>query len=359
MLRLYARSCRCRLSTKDISVALFDQRDNATGYHSLLAVCLPEAQVIVFSITFDENKKSFLVKNPVTLEAAAIASIRATRADVWDLLAVKKDGSLSLFTHGLHELRIQLRLAQPWNGDSSDSSQVVSLDHVVALKHVCVSSVYMEMSDGKVYFARMDMSPSDPLVTQAMQMIALVLPEDQAFDLHQKFLELWSQRYFRTSPSLEFQELTLALFSLLDLRLVYPFKHEESITSSSVWERFSVLTTSNRSFDDDPALKRLKLPTPPTTQHYFLFTLNVNPLLAPVLYALHMLAEDLRLDVLRYESLMLLIPLICQIAHIVRPEWADYWKRLCPNIMPGWPAPATTRQFAILVRRNVLNVPQV
>jgi len=217
----------------------------------------------------------------------------------------------------------------------------------------------MEMSDGKVYFARMDMSPSDPLVTQAMQIIALVLPEDQTFDLHQKFLELWSQRYFRTSPGLEFQEFTLALFSLLDLKLVYPFKHEESITSSSVWERFSALTTSNRSFDDDPALKRLQLPTPPTTQHYFLFTLNVNPLLAPVLYALHMLAEDLRLDVLRYESLMLLIPLICQIAHIVRPEWADYWKRLCPNIMPGWPAPATTRQFAILVRRNVLIVPQV
>jgi anaphase-promoting complex subunit 1 len=153
---------------------------------------------------------------------------------------------------------------------------------------------------------------------------------------------LWSQRYSRTSPGLEFQEFTLALFSLLDLKL-HPFKHEESITSSSVWERFSALTT----------------PTPPTTQHHFIFTLNVNPLLAPVLYALHMLAEDLRLDVLRYESLMLLIPFICQIAHIVRPEWADYWKRLCPNIMPGWPAPATTRQFAILVRRNVLNVPQV
>jgi anaphase-promoting complex subunit 1 len=111
-----------------------------------------------------------------------------------------------------------------------------------------------------------------------------VLLEDRAFDLHQKFLELWSQRYSRTSPGLEFQEFTLALFSLFDLKL-HPFKHEESITSSSVWETFSALATSNCAFDDNLALKRLKLPTPPTTQHHFIFTLNVNPLLAPVLYA--------------------------------------------------------------------------
>ncbi|KAG2152809.1 hypothetical protein DEU56DRAFT_977198 [Suillus clintonianus] len=331
-----------QLSSRDISVALFDQRCDDKAHHSLLAVCLPEAKVIVFTITFEEGKKSFVVETLGTLEAVAIAPIRATRGDIWDLLAVKKDGSLSLYTHGLHELRIRLRLAQPWNGDSNDSFEVISLDHVVALNHVCVSSVFMEMSDGKVYYARLDMTPCDPLVTQAIQVLSLVLPKAQAFDLHRNFLESWSQHYFRTSPGLEFQEFTLALFALLELKLVYPFKNDES-TSSSVWERFSALSTSIRSFNDDPALKRLKLPTPPTTQHYFLFTLTVNPLLAPVLYALHMLAEDLRLVVLRYESLMLLIPLICQIAHIIRPEWADYWKRLCPNIMPGWPAPSTTR----------------
>lgn len=348
-------SCCCRLPTRDISVALFDQRFDGKAHHTLLAVCLPEAQVIVFMITTEEDKKSFVVESLGTLEAVAIASIRATRGDILDLLAVKKDGSLSLFTHGLHELRIRLRLAQPWNGDSSDSLEVVSLDHVVALKHVCVSSVYMEMSDGKVYYARLDMTPRDPLVTQAIQVLALVMPKAQAFDLQRRFLESWSQRYFRTSPGFEFQEFTLALFALLELKLVYPFKNDES-TSSSVWERFSALSTSYRSFNDDPALRRLKLPTPPITRHYFLFTLTVNPLLAPVLYALHMLAEDLRLVILRYESLMLLVPLICQIAHIVRPEWADYWKRLCPNIMPGWPAPSTTRQSLCLFHRNDLNL---
>jgi len=337
---------------------MFDQRCHATGHRSLLAVCMPDARVIVFAITMDEGKKFYTVERLATLEAISIASIRATRADIQDLLAVKKDGSLSLFTHGLHELRIQLRIAQPWNGESGDPSQAVSLNHIVSLKHVCISSVYMEASDGKVYYARMDMSPSDPLVTQAIHVLALVLPQEQAFDLHRRFLESWSHRYFRTSSGIEFQEFTLALYSLLDLKLVYPFKHEESIISST-WERFSALSASNRSFDDDPALKRLKLPTPPATQHYFLYTLNVNPLLAPVLYSLHMLAEDLRLVVFRHDSLMQLAPLICQIAHIIRPEWADYWKRLCPNIMPGWPAPCTTRQFAPFIRRPILNLPQV
>jgi len=352
---LNIHSCCCRLRTRDISVASFDQRFDGKVHRSLLAVCLPEAQVIVFMIAIEEGKKSFVVESFGTLEAVAIASIRATRGDIWDLLAVKKDGSLALFTHGLHELPIRLRLAQAWNGDSNDSSEVISLDRVVALKHVCVSSAYVELSDGKVYYARLDMTPRDPLVAQAIQVLALVMPKAQAFDLQRKFLESWSHRYFRTSPGVEFQEFTLALYALLELKLVYPFKTDEP-PSSSVWERFSALSTSTRSFNDDPALKRLKLPTPPITQHYFLFTLTVNPLLAPVLYALHMLAEDLRLVVLRYESLMLLIPLICQIAHIIRPEWADYWKRLCPNIMPGWPAPSTTRQSVRFFYRNILNL---
>ncbi|KAJ7050909.1 hypothetical protein C8F01DRAFT_1343574 [Mycena amicta] len=64
-------------------------------------------------------------------------------------------------------------------------------------------------------------------------------------------------------------------------------------------------------------------------------------LLAPILYAMHSMAEDLRLRIDHYKDLCRLAPVICRIALVVRPEWADYWKHLCPDAMTGWPHPST------------------
>ena len=65
-------------------------------------------------------------------------------------------------------------------------------------------------------------------------------------------------------------------------------------------------------------------------------------MLGPILYALHTMGEDMRLSPHRYEDLLRFASLICRIAIIIRPEWADYWKRLCPEAMAGWPSPAAT-----------------
>jgi anaphase-promoting complex subunit 1 len=33
------------------------------------------------------------------------------------------------------------------------------------------------------------------------------------------------------------------------------------------------------------------------------------------------------------------------IGRIIRPEWADYWKRLCPSASSGWPSPSITSKL--------------
>ncbi|KAF8840326.1 hypothetical protein BDN67DRAFT_1069395 [Paxillus ammoniavirescens] len=324
-----------------ISAALFDQRFDGVRDHTLLAICTPGCPATIFLLTV-EDAKSVGCSYLTTIDAVSVVPVGATRKEIWDLLAVKADGTVSIFTHGLRELPIRLRLAQPWNATETGAPSIVPITGVTSVKWGCVSSVSLLCAGGGEYRGKFDMLPRDRLVNQMLQSLSLVLPMKEAFDLHRCFLEAWSQHYFWTSSNLEFHALTFALCTILELKLVFPFKNEEG-TPSTAWRQFCALSADSRQFRDDPALQRLSLPVPPPTRQYFLFTLKPNPLLAPVLNVLHMLAEDLRLVVHHHDSLMLLVPMVCHIAHIIRPEWGDYWKRICPDIMPGWPAPSTTR----------------
>lgn len=318
------------------SATLFDQRYDGAAERTLLALCVPGAQTAVYALTVEEASGCVRATYLTTIDAVSVVSVRATRAEIRDLLAVKSDASVSVFTHGLCELPIQLRLARP---ESKGGTAEVPIRDVVEAKWECVSSVTLVCSGGERYRARFHLIPQDPLVSQALRVLSLVLPKQEAFDIHRRFLETWAPHYFWTSSNLEFHALSFALSLVLDLKLVYPCKDDAPL--STPWAKFCHLAANCRSFVDDPALQRLTLPARPTSRRYFLRALKPNPLLVPVLYGLHMLAEDLRLVVHRYDSLVLLVPLICHIAHIVRPEWVDYWKRLCPNVMPAWPSPST------------------
>ncbi|KAI6161564.1 hypothetical protein EDD17DRAFT_1697683 [Pisolithus thermaeus] len=325
------------------SAALFDQRHDGSELRTLLAICIPGTQALIYALPVDEAGQCPHANYLTTIDATSVVPIRSTRAEIWDVLVIKPEGTVSILTHGLYDLPIQLRLPVSRNvqtQDADDSSNP-EVKNIVAAKWECVSSVTLTCSGGENYRGRFDVLPQDSLVSQALRVLALVLPKQEAFDVHRKFLEAWTLHYFWTSSNAEFHALSLAIAFVLELKPVYPFK--DGKPPSSPWDKFCHLTANSRSFADDPALQRLKLPVPPTSRQYFFFTLKPNPLLAPVLYALHMLAEDLRLTVQRYDSLLLLVPLVCQIAHITRPEWVDYWKRLCPNIMPAWPSPSTIR----------------
>jgi anaphase-promoting complex subunit 1 len=302
---------------------------------------MPGVPTAVFLLTVQEVNKTVACGYLTTIDAVSVVPVGATRKEIWDLLAVKSDGSVTIFTHGLQELPIVLGVAQAGNTGSAEKNPLVPVIGITSIKSACVSSVTLLCAGGEAYSGRFDMLPRDRLVNQALQSLSLVIPTKDAFTIHLEFLRTWSLRNFSTSSNLEFHALTYALTKMLDLGLSYPANRYAS--HSADWEQFFSLRVNVRNFQDDPALQHLSLPAHLKSQQFSLVAVKPNPLLAPVLYALHMLAEDLRLVVHRHDSLTLLVPLVCQIAHIIRPEWADYWKRLCPNVMPVWPSPSTTR----------------
>ena len=326
-------------SSSQISAALFDQRFDGSRDHTLLAICIPSVPTAVFLLTVQEANKTVACDYLTTIDAVSVVPVGATRKEIWDLLAVKSDGSVTIFTHGLQELPIVL--AKAGNAEITKKGALVPVTGITAIKSACVSSVTLLCAGGQTFRGKIDMLPRDSLVNQALQALSLVVSTKEAFAMHLEFLRTWSLRNFCTSSNLEFHALSFALIKVLELGLSCPGSHYTSLPAE--WEQFFSLSVGVRNFQDDPALQRLSLPSRLKSQQFTLIAMKPNLSLAPVLYVLHMLAEDLRLVVHRHDSLALLVPLVCQIAHIIRPEWADYWKRLCPNIMPAWPSPSTTR----------------
>ncbi|KAI9571862.1 anaphase promoting complex subunit 1 [Boletus coccyginus] len=328
-------------SSSQVSAALFDQRFDGVRDHTLLAICMPGVPTAVFLLTVQEVNKTVACDYLATIDAVSVAPVGATRKEIWDLLAVKSDGSVTIFTHGLQELPIVLGIAQAGDTGGAVKNALVPVTGITSIKSACVSSITLLCAGGQAYHGKFDMLPRDRLVNQALQALSLVVPTKEIFTMHREFLRTWSLRNFCTSSNLEFHALTYGLTKILDLGFSHPANRHAS--HSTDWEQFFSLNVNVRNFQDDPALQHLSLPAHLKSRQFTLVALKPNPLLAPVLYTLHMLAEDLRLVVHRHDSLVLLAPLVCQIAHIIRPEWADYWKRLCPNIMPTWPSPSTTR----------------
>jgi anaphase-promoting complex subunit 1 len=200
---------------------------------------------------------------------------------------------------------------------------------VVALKHPIRSAVTVELFDGSLSRVSIDFTPKDLLTKQCLEVLALTLPADWYFGLHLTFTDAWRTRRLSCDPEVEFDSFKSALTTILQVE-----PYQKDLARNNPWERLSCSASYAR-LEDDLVLSGLRLPPrsppdPPSTPK------RPHALLAPVLNALHMLGEDLRLMVHRHDDVHRLAELICLIASIIRPEWADYWKRFCPDVTAGW-----------------------
>ncbi|KAH7911788.1 hypothetical protein BJ138DRAFT_869582 [Hygrophoropsis aurantiaca] len=310
-----------------VSVAMFDRRFDGKSNRSQLVICVPPSPALLFTVSIAQLGQPIIATFGGYLPLISAQAIRATRTTVWDLIAVKNDHTMSLFIHGLQEVPIKLsRRVRP----SIDSPLI---DNIIALKDPCISSLTAVLLDNQSVRVCISLIPQDDLVDRCLRVLSLVLPGDTYFGLHRRFLEEWSSLHLRSWGSAEFDAFTTAIWATFNICIVT----RDDVISPNSWQAMSNLPGFGH-FDDDPALKGLILPkalnkfTFPVSQRH-------QPLLAPVLYGLHMLAEDLRLVAHQYSSLHRLASLIINIALVNRPEWADYWKRLCPSIPLTWSLP--------------------
>ncbi|KAJ7075630.1 hypothetical protein B0H15DRAFT_866096 [Mycena belliarum] len=334
-------------SWRDITCSLFDGRWAGVAQRTLISIHFPaSASLLVFEAVHLAQENTLKLKFLSQLPALGAVSLRITRDSVWDLLILNPEHELVVLTHGIRELPIEVKVSGP---DTSamviDSSQPASRGpRLVGLKHDSFHSATLVFEDHnqrrRQQAVCIDLVPTDYLTNQSLQILALSLSEGVFFELHKTFLEVWSSRGFRTSDGIEFESLTSALYLTFDLN---PFASPPPPTRD-LWSMLAKSPSHDR-FREDPAMRILSRPKatlniivealPPSSTH-------LKMLLAPILYALHTLAEDLRLRIDHYQSLTRLAPVICRIALVIRPEWADYWKRLCPDAMAGWPHPTTT-----------------
>ncbi|KAF4611458.1 hypothetical protein D9613_003815 [Agrocybe pediades] len=306
---------------QDISVSLFDDRFDGKDARSLLSICLPKSKNLLIYSFIQLPDRSSEVRPVAEIPALSATSIRATRGNVWDLLVVKPFGQLSLFTHGVREIPIDIR-----NGHSA--LNLGPVDRVQDTKWGTTTLVYQNGQLSQVTF---DIFPQDKLVIECFQLIALILPADTAFEIHRLFLDLWSTQAWATSENVEFQCLSSALYT------VFGLDFEQKAEPTDPWLRLSASQTHTH-FSEDPAMRLLQGPPSTPLARAAANHAPPHPLLAPLLYGLHTLAEHLRLLIPRQRDLLRFAPIVCRIAVAVRPEWADYWKRLIPTVMSTWPS---------------------
>ncbi|KAJ7659935.1 hypothetical protein B0H17DRAFT_1212739 [Mycena rosella] len=331
---------------RGITCSLFDGRWTGTSLRSLLFIHFPASRSLLLFSLYIGQDNTLRLKFLSQLPALGAASLRITRDSVWDLLVLKPDHELVVLTHGNRELPLAVKF-------SGLDSAVIDVDlaqhasgrqvQVVGLKRDSFHSATLLFDDGQRRRQQrvcINLVPTDYLTSQTLQILALSLPEDIFFELHRSFLEEWSSRGWRASDGIEFESLTSALYHTFELRQL-----PDSTMGGDLWSLLSKSPSHDR-FREDPALRILSRPQPPLNTIAFdaeapLQSPQRKMLLAPILYALHTLAEDLRLRIDHYQPLTRLAPVICTVALVIRPEWADYWKRLCPDAMAGWPHPTT------------------
>jgi anaphase-promoting complex subunit 1 len=270
--------------------------------------------------------------------------MRIMRSNVEDLLVAEPNGALTILTHGLRKYNASTvgitgaiphfppgrPLPSAGLMEVDGSSTLTSSNRVVALRDPIRSVVTIELLDGSVSRASIDFTSKDLLTKQCLEVLALTLPADWSFGLHVTFTDAWRSRRLSCDPDTEFECFKSALLLILEIE---PYPTERTRTRDP-WEQLACCGSS-RGFDDDLVLSGLRLPQRSSPKP---LPIRKRPhaLLAPVLNALHMLGEDLRLMIHRHDDVHRLASLICLIANIIRPEWTDYWKRFCPNVTSGW-----------------------
>ncbi|KAK0216026.1 hypothetical protein IW262DRAFT_1276839 [Armillaria fumosa] len=334
-----------RLSTHDISeadaeswrsmsVAIFDHRWDGNEERALLAVSLPHSKSsLLFSVSEKENR-TMHVNQISTIPAVSFVSICSTRPAMHDLLILKPDHSLALLCFGVNEVPISVIDAP--RPDDSKMNVDNSREDIVSLEAGLMSSMTLVHRDGRKSEINVNMIPQNLLAVQVLQVLSLYLPENIFFAIHRIFLLLWCKEDMRYTDGIEFRALKTSLCLVCGVTLRQKNKGKEK--EADPWTLLDKSTSKSR-FRNDPVLRLLK--QHPPRQKPEVLQEDRPILLAPVLYALHTLGEDLRLTVDHYRSLQELVDVICRIAWIIRPEWADYWRRLCPCNTSDWPYPSS------------------
>jgi len=281
------------------------------------------------------------------MQATSVAPVRSTRPTVKDLLLVKPDGSLGVLTHGIRQINVQPRMGSARRRRSEMAvdagSQSATNLRVARVEERTESCATFVMENGEKMYGSLIFSSPDILVHRCFEVLAMALPSELTFAIRLEFLHLWYEQGLFTIEDTVLLCFRRALFKALHINDQDP---EQMMLG---WDNLS----QSPLFDDmSEDVSLLGLAHPPIRKHASmdLHIIKPHPLAGAALNALHHLAEDMRINLEQQILALRIVPIICTIAFVVRPEWADYWKRLCPDITLRLPS-ALRRSYLSLAAR--------
>jgi len=232
----------------------------------------------------------------------------STRPGISDVLALSTDGALELVTSGGRNIPLTVAwLASPTAavGDSSNHRVMADLTDPVGTRFTAV------MTDGERLRVSADFIMSDPLVRMCVEAISLNVAA-QSFYLLKRELMLHARSMTkRADPADIFRVFADVVSSMLGCSPSSPVAPTDAV--GPILRRY----TSRRRGQQDSAAMSCASALQATDT-------------APVLLALHLVAQNCRLfSHSRY--LDSLAPLVLQLAHrLDKLDWVDHWMRIAP-----------------------------
>jgi anaphase-promoting complex subunit 1 len=271
----------------------------------------------------------------VTYPALAIVNVRALRPESNDLLVLRPDHSLFLMSgfeyYGVAVARDPSNHASPlhlvWAGNEGQLGIVK-----VETLHQAVGSQVTLVADSKFYSVSFNLAPSNVLTSNVLDVLHYALPPDKWNLVRRRQLCLWMSKGLPKGV-IELDYLWTALFEFLGYASP-SFLSDEDVPRGQPFNALA-LSASHSRFGDDATLLSFRIPErQPCTAPASIPTLS--PLAAPVLYALHILGQSLKADVMRCNELPLLLRALLRLSSRIAPAWTDYWSRFCPDVEEAW-----------------------
>ncbi|OCF57282.1 hypothetical protein L486_04738 [Kwoniella mangroviensis CBS 10435] len=285
----------------------------------------------------------FAITPAPLIECLSAIPIISTRPHIYDVLLLAGNGTLSLMTSGGRRISLQIPL-QPREGHEEVARKLASsLRMAVDEKHTRLNSERRILKlldpigprftiiyeDGNSLRVDADLRIDHHLTRQCFEALSYVIPPQQFFFVKREFLSSLQQL-----PSIQrrddgqiwkiFSSVIRAMIQIEgESQPTNPFEtlvHDGQISPNSIARRLAQRMTRNTS-----ATRALS-----TTGLMYNETLRLEDT-APIMLALHFVAQDLRLSSIGRKEIGRVVRLISDLASKMgREDWKDYWARIVP-----------------------------
>lgn len=260
------------------------------------------------------------------IECLAAAPVLATRAHVYDTLAVDLEGVPWILTPSGGRISVTIPPV-PAERDVANqfasrlSMAVDGARRIVDLVEASGPNVTAVYSDGERVRISTEVALPEGLCRRAMEALSYALAPDVYAELFEAYL---GSALGATAPSAQWRVLANVILSKCGVGVAAPL----SITTDP-----TLLRLSRRLGRESPAMAAPQSVSPAACT-------------PEVLLALHLVAQDCRLASTTEPDLLLIAPVLTQLAAAVgRRDWSDYWARLMPSAIERASLPS--RELAV------------